>query len=75
MLAELDNILWSFPQLQPNGILQDLPALNPLSFLALDNANDTLTHSQMLHAPNKQDFLTAEEQELNGLLEMNVWKY
>jgi len=75
MLAELDHILQSFPHLQPDNILQHLPALNPLSFLALDNANDTLTRSQMLRASDKQEFLTAEEPELNGLCKMNVWKY
>jgi len=75
MLAELDTILQSFPQLQPDDIVQHLPALNSLLFLALDNANDTLTQSQMLRASDKQDFLTAKEQALNGLLEMNVWKY
>jgi len=60
MLAKLDNILQSFPQLQQDDILQHLPgALNPLSFLALNNANNTLTQSQMLCASNKQEFLTA----------------
>jgi len=48
MLEELDTILQSFPQLQPDDIMQHLPALNPILFLALDNANDTLTRSQML---------------------------
>jgi len=42
MLAELDSILQSFAQLQPDDILQNLTALNPLSFLALDKQ---VTHS------------------------------
>jgi len=42
MLAELDSILQSFPHIQPNDILQNLPALNPLSFLALNNALPSL---------------------------------
>jgi len=75
MLAELTKLLHSFPQLQPDNVLQNLPALNPLSFLALDNANDTLTCSQMLRTHDKQAFLDAEEQEINGLLDMHVWKY
>jgi len=75
MIAELDAILQSFPQLQPDDILQHLPSLDPIWFLALDNANDTLTCSQMLWAPDKQEFLQAEETELKGLLDMNVWKY
>jgi len=72
MLAELDDILQTFPYIQPDDVLQHLPALNPLSFLALDNANDTLTHSQMLCAPDKQNFLDAEEQELNECLEVSM---
>jgi len=66
MIAELDAILQSFPQLQPDDILQHLPSLDPISFLALDNANDTLTCSQMLQAPDKQEFLQAKETELKG---------
>ncbi len=72
MLAKLESILQSFPQLQPNA-LQNLPTLNFLSFLALDNANNSLTHRQMLQAPDKQDFLNSEETELKGLLAMNIW--
>jgi len=75
MLAKLTGLLQSFPQLQPNDVLQHLLALNPISFLALDNANDTLMCSQMLHAHDKQAFLDAEEQEINGLLDMHIWKY
>jgi len=71
----LDDILQSFPQLQLDDILQNLLVLNPLTFLALDNASDMFTHSQMLCATEKQDFLNTEEQELQDLLEMNVWKY
>jgi len=29
----------------------------------------------MLHASNKQEFLNAEMDEINGLLKMNAWKY
>jgi len=73
MLAELDSILQSFAQLQPaDDILQNLTALNPLSFLALDNAGDTLTCSQMLKTMDKADFLNAEEVELQGLIGMDV---
>jgi len=46
-----------------------------MSFLALNNANDTLTHSQMLRAHDKNDFLQAEDNKLNGLLKMNAWWY
>ncbi len=46
-----------------------------MSFLALDNANDVLTQSQMLHASDKQEFLDAEDEEINGLLKMNAWTY
>jgi len=46
-----------------------------MSFLALNNANDTLTHSQMLHALDKQEFLEAENDEINSLLQMNAWTY
>jgi len=70
LLAKLDSILQTFPQLQPDDILQHLPAVNPLSFLALDNANDMLTHSQMLKASDKPEFLKAEELELQGLLDI-----
>jgi len=30
---------------------------------------------RLLHAPNKQEFLNAEMDEINGLVKMNVWKY
>jgi len=75
MLAELNSILKSFPHIQPDEVLQHLPALSPLSFLVLDNTNDTLTQSQMLKAEDKQEFLDAKEVELQGLLNMRVWKY
>jgi len=75
MLAELETILHSFPQISSDDILQQITSMNPLSFLALDNANDTLTRSQMLRAPDKQAFLDAEEVEIQGLFDMNVWKY
>jgi len=75
MLAELDSILQSFPHIQPDEVLQHLPALSPLSFLVLDNTNDTLTQSQMLKAEDKQEFLDAKEAKLQGLLDTHVWKY
>jgi len=55
--------------------LSHLHSLEPMSFLALNNASDTLTRSQMLHAHDKDDFLQAEDNELSGLLKMNSWRY
>jgi len=46
-----------------------------MPFLALNNANDTLTRSQMLCTTDKQEFLNAKSDEINGLLQMNVWRY
>jgi len=74
LLAKLDSILQTFPQFQPDDVLQHLPELNPQMFLALNNANDTLTHSQMLKAPNRPEFLKAKESELQGLLDIHIHK-
>jgi len=49
--------------------------VEPLSFVALNNANNTLTRSQMLQAHDCQQFLDAESNEINGLINMNTWKY
>jgi len=41
----------------------------------MNNTSDMLTQSKMMQAHNKQDFLNAREEELNGILQMNTWKY
>jgi len=46
-----------------------------MSFLAHNNANDTLTCSQMMLASDEKDFLDAETDEIHGLLKMNAWTY
>jgi len=58
-----------------DSYLSQLASFDPMSYLALDNANDTLTCSQMLKAPDRDDFLTAEDDELQGLIDMQTWKY
>jgi len=49
-----------FPKIQNDEILHHLHSVELMSFLALNNANDTLTRSQVMCAPDKQDFLNAE---------------
>jgi len=73
LLAELESLLQTFPEIQHDKILQHLHSLEPMSYLALDNSGDTLTQSQMLCADDKQKFLDAETDEINGLLKMNAW--
>jgi len=75
LLAELESILQTFPEISQDEILQHLHSVDPVSYLALDNANDMLTCSQMLKAPDMQQFLDAESNKINGLLKMNAWKY
>jgi len=75
LLTELESLLHTFPEIQHDEILNHLHSLEPMSFLALDNANDTLTRSQMLRAPDKDHFLQAEDEEIHGLLKMNTWRY
>jgi len=75
MLHELNAILQTFHNIPMESYLSQLASFDPISYLALDNANDTLTHSQMLKAPNRDDFLAAEDDELHGLIDMQTWKY
>jgi len=74
LLAKLESILHTFPEIQMMRS-STIHSIKPMSFLALNNANNTLTCSQMLHASDKQEFLNSESDEINGLLIMNTWKY
>jgi len=75
LLAELESILHTFPEIQHDEILHHLNTLEPMSFIALNNANDTLMQSQMLHTPDKQEFLNAKDDKIKGLIQMDAWKY
>jgi len=75
LLSELETILKNFPEIPLDSYLSQLDSLDPTAYLALDNANDTLTRSQMLKAHNRNDFLAAEDDELRGLIDMQTWKY
>ena len=59
-------------------ITQDTAYLNdlePYIFSAIDFSNDVLTQSQMLHAPDKDRFFEAQENEIRGLEHEHVFNY
>ena len=60
------------------GIDQDETFLNdlePYVFSAIATASDVLTHSQMLRAPDRSQFIAAQESEVRGLEEKQVFQY
>jgi len=75
LLTKLESILQTFTEITHDEVLTQLHYLEPMSFLALDNAGDTLTCSQMMHAPDKKDFINAKSDKINGLLKRNAWTY
>ena len=59
-------------------ITQDTAYLNnlePYIFSAIDFSNDVLMQSQMLHAPDKDRFFEAQENEIQGLEHKNIFEY
>ena len=48
---------------------------NPEALLALDNMSNTLMQAEMMHAPDRDEFLKAQESEIQGLIDMNTWEY
>ena len=64
-----------------NGITKDLVFNldNPVAFKSLlesmNNKEDILTQGQMLKAPDADEFKKAQEPELRGLLELDVFEY
>jgi len=51
----------------------EIPAIHPHTFPAVDLKVDTLTHSQMLRVPDASQFIQAQVLELNGLQDMGVF--
>ena len=59
-------------------ITQDTAYLNdlePYVFSAIDFSNDVLMQSQMMCAPDKDRFLEAQENEIRGLEQKNIFEY
>jgi len=54
LLAELENILQIFPEINEDNYLQHLHSVELIAYLTLDNTHDMLTRSQMLKAHDKQ---------------------
>jgi Reverse transcriptase (RNA-dependent DNA polymerase) len=57
-----------------SAFLPDLSIFEPVGFAASTN-EDVLTQAEMLRAHDKDEFLKAQVKEIEGLIELNVWKY
>jgi hypothetical protein len=69
---------WSLDDLEEE-LFTNIPESSPLTanlaVQAVHNDLDTLTEGQMKRAPDREEFLKAQEPEIQGLLDMGVWEY
>ena len=75
LLHRIDEIMQNYTDITVDDIENYVEESNPEAYLAIDNMNDTLTQAEMLKAPDRDEFLKAQEKELQGLIDMGVWEY